>query len=112
AGGASGGADFSDQISARDARAVFESFGDAGEVGVVGFEAAAVADGDEVSVGALPAGVGDDAIGHGLDGCAGGCAVIDALVLARTAQDRVRAAAKAAGDAGKGQRASKELALE
>ncbi len=112
AGGAAGGTDFSDEIATGDASAVFEFFGDAGKVSVVGFVAAGVADCDEVSVGAFPAGVGDDAVGDCLYGSAGRGAVIDALVIAVTAEYGVDASAKSAGDAGDGEGTSQELALE
>ena len=64
-GGAAGGADVSDDLSAVDVLAGGD--GEAGEMSVAGGDAVSVVEFDEVSVTVHDVGEGDDAIGGGMD---------------------------------------------
>ncbi len=92
-----------DNLSLFDFGAVFESFGKAGHVGVLGFEACDVFYLDSIAVAAAPAYFGNGAVAHGFDGCTCGGSVVHALVGSICFIDGVEAVHGVAGaDAGKG----------
>jgi len=97
ASSAAGVADVTYDLSASDG--LTDGDGKAAHVSVAGDEAAAMVDGDEASVAVDHAGVGDDAVGGGVNGGAEGAADVDAgMELTFTiAQDGVFALAERGG---------------
>src|SRR5713226_9302377 len=84
-------ADVADDVPLAHARAAANAGGELREVVVHGRVARAVADRDRDAIAAVPAGRGDDAVGHGAHGGARRRRVVDREVRAHAAEDRVRA---------------------
>ena len=96
AGGTPGRTHQRDQLAAVNARAVGDQ--DLGQVAIARRDALAVIDLDQIAVAAAAVGMGDDAVGGGIDRGADGTGNVDAGMHRRGAAERVGADAEVAGE--------------
>jgi len=75
-----------------------------GHMAVQGGEAVAVVDGHVVAINGVVAGAGDGAGLGGVDGSAGGCCQVDAVMVAVAAGNRMGTGAEGTGDVSAGNR--------